>query len=49
VDPNEPLYCICQQISFGEMIACDNNSKTNPVRYYFLVKVKFIFFKKYFS
>lgn len=24
VDPNEPLYCICQRVSFGEMIACDN-------------------------
>jgi inhibitor of growth protein 4 len=24
VDPNEPLYCICRRVSFGEMIACDN-------------------------
>eukprot|EP00727_Mastigamoeba_balamuthi_P007576 m51a1_g3439 hypothetical protein (242) ;mRNA; f:651913-652983 len=24
VDPNEPRYCICQQVSFGEMVACDN-------------------------
>lgn len=24
VDPNEPTYCICSQVSFGEMIACDN-------------------------
>ncbi|KAI9263067.1 hypothetical protein BY458DRAFT_514760 [Sporodiniella umbellata] len=24
VDPNEPLYCYCQQVSFGEMVACDN-------------------------
>jgi len=24
VDPNEPTYCVCQQVSFGEMIACDN-------------------------
>ena len=23
-DPNEPRYCTCQQVSFGEMIACDN-------------------------
>lgn len=21
VDPNEPTYCTCQQVSFGEMIA----------------------------
>lgn len=25
IDPSEPLYCICQQVSFGEMVACDNN------------------------
>lgn len=23
-DPLEPTYCICNQVSFGEMIACDN-------------------------
>lgn len=25
IDPNEPTYCICKQVSFGEMIACDND------------------------
>jgi inhibitor-of-growth protein 1 len=24
VDPNEPVYCLCQQVSYGEMIGCDN-------------------------
>ena len=24
VDPNEPTYCLCHQVSFGEMIGCDN-------------------------
>ncbi|KAI0710403.1 hypothetical protein C8T65DRAFT_739679 [Cerioporus squamosus] len=24
VDPNEPRYCFCNQVSYGEMIACDN-------------------------
>ncbi|RKP25395.1 plan Homeodomain finger of tumor Supressor Ing4 [Syncephalis pseudoplumigaleata] len=24
IDPNEPTYCFCQQVSFGEMVACDN-------------------------
>lgn len=24
VDPNEPTYCFCHQVSFGEMIGCDN-------------------------
>ncbi|KAI9471862.1 MAG: hypothetical protein EXX96DRAFT_339115 [Benjaminiella poitrasii] len=23
-DPNEPLYCYCNQVSYGEMVACDN-------------------------
>lgn len=25
VDPNEPTYCLCDQISYGEMICCDND------------------------
>uniref|UniRef100_A0A8B9L5L3 Inhibitor of growth protein n=1 Tax=Astyanax mexicanus TaxID=7994 RepID=A0A8B9L5L3_ASTMX len=24
VDPNEPTYCLCSQVSYGEMIGCDN-------------------------
>lgn len=24
IDPNEPTYCICQQVSYGEMVGCDN-------------------------
>ncbi|VEL30202.1 unnamed protein product [Protopolystoma xenopodis] len=24
VDPNEPTYCVCKQVSYGEMVACDN-------------------------
>ncbi|CAG8434187.1 8472_t:CDS:2 [Funneliformis mosseae] len=26
VDPNEPLYCTCRQVSFGEMIGCDGEN-----------------------
>ncbi|GJJ75677.1 hypothetical protein EMPS_08035 [Entomortierella parvispora] len=26
IDPNEPLYCFCQQVSFGDMVGCDNDS-----------------------
>ncbi|KAL5702576.1 hypothetical protein ACHQM5_027778 [Ranunculus cassubicifolius] len=26
VDPNEPTYCLCNQVSYGEMVACDNPS-----------------------
>nr|CAD7576444.1 unnamed protein product [Timema californicum] len=25
IDPNEPTYCLCDQISYGEMILCDND------------------------
>lgn len=25
IDPNEPRYCICDDVSFGEMIKCDGN------------------------
>ena len=28
VDPNEPTYCLCQQVSYGEMIGCDNQVHT---------------------
>lgn len=24
IDPNEPTYCICHRVSFGEMVGCDN-------------------------
>ncbi|KAF3457509.1 hypothetical protein FNV43_RR02167 [Rhamnella rubrinervis] len=24
VDPNEPTYCFCNNVSYGEMVACDN-------------------------
>ncbi|KAF2865587.1 hypothetical protein BDV95DRAFT_632226 [Massariosphaeria phaeospora] len=25
VDPDEPKYCFCDDVSFGQMISCDNN------------------------
>ncbi|XP_051566517.1 inhibitor of growth protein 1 isoform X2 [Myxocyprinus asiaticus] len=28
IDPNEPTYCLCEQVSFGEMIGCDNDECT---------------------
>ncbi|XP_060858931.1 inhibitor of growth protein 4-like [Metopolophium dirhodum] len=24
IDPNEPTFCLCKQVLFGEMIGCDN-------------------------
>lgn len=32
LDPNEPKYCTCHQVSFGEMIACDN--KECPIEWF---------------
>ncbi|KAH8040093.1 hypothetical protein HPB51_009349 [Rhipicephalus microplus] len=29
VDPNEPTYCLCHQVSYGEMIGCDNPDQDN--------------------
>ena len=23
-DHNEPRYCLCNQVSYGDMVACDN-------------------------
>nr|BAN21218.1 conserved hypothetical protein [Riptortus pedestris] len=31
-DPNEPRYCICNEVAFGTMVACDN--KTCPYEWY---------------
>ncbi|KAI8086274.1 uncharacterized protein BX664DRAFT_335391 [Halteromyces radiatus] len=25
IDPNEPVYCYCRMVSYGEMVACDND------------------------
>lgn len=29
-DPNEPRYCICNQVSYGDMVACDNEAVSFP-------------------
>ncbi|SAM05910.1 hypothetical protein [Absidia glauca] len=26
IDPNEPRYCFCNQVSFGDMVACDGDN-----------------------
>ena len=28
IDPHEPVYCMCRQVAFGNMIACDNPQVT---------------------
>ena len=39
VDPNEPTYCICRQVSYGEMIGCDNPDVSSTVVSYFCTSV----------
>lgn len=37
VDPNEPTYCFCNQVSYGEMVACDNPDVCyNPITSYYI-------------
>lgn len=36
-DPNEPLYCICKNVSFGEMVGCDNDDC--PIEWFHLACV----------
>lgn len=33
-DPNEPRYCVCNQVSYGDMVACDNEdvSFNDPIK-----------------
>jgi len=28
-DPNEPRYCVCNQVSYGDMVGCDNDDCEN--------------------
>ena len=30
VDPNEPIYCNCRRVAYGEMICCDNSEVGHP-------------------
>ena len=39
-DANEPTYCICQQVSYGEMIACDNEEVCYSTVYMYDTSVK---------
>jgi hypothetical protein len=29
VDPNEPTYCFCDRVAFGNMVGCDNPKVRN--------------------
>jgi hypothetical protein len=40
VDPNEPVYCICRQVSFGEMIGCDGEVRNLQKKKNFFLQFK---------
>ncbi|KAK8211502.1 hypothetical protein M8818_003155 [Zalaria obscura] len=40
IDPDEPRYCICDNVSYGDMIACDNKD----VSYAGLFSLTFVWF-----
>ena len=31
IDPNEPRYCLCGDVSYGEMVACENPNVSAPL------------------
>lgn len=31
-DPNEPRYCLCNQVSYGDMVACDNEDVSMSIQ-----------------
>lgn len=39
-DKDEPLYCFCQQVSYGEMVACDGevSKKNSSFKLYYILK-----------
>lgn len=39
VDPNEPTYCLCHQVSYGEMIGCDNPDVSVYYLKYLLINI----------
>ena len=36
IDPNEPRYCLCGDVSYGEMVGCDNDDVSLWPFYYFI-------------
>ena len=40
VDPNEPRYCLCNEVSYGEMVGCDNDDVSFNVTVQFEKAIK---------
>lgn len=43
IDINEPTYCYCKQVSFGDMIACDGENVSYTYRKEFSVCLSFYY------
>jgi hypothetical protein len=44
VDPDEPRYCICGDVSYGTMIACSNEDDVSLYGYFITWKVDILTF-----
>ena len=40
-DPSEPRYCICNQVSYGDMVACDNEDVRKFI-FSSIIRIKFL-------
>ena len=40
IDPDEPRYCICGDVSWGDMICCENNEVSSPAIVYQIIPTK---------
>lgn len=38
IDPDEPRYCLCNRVSFGTMISCDNIDVSTYANFVFFIK-----------
>lgn len=39
IDPNEPRYCICNQVSFGDMVGCDGENVSSLLFFYLYISI----------
>ena len=47
-DPSEPRYCICNQVSYGDMVACDNEDVRKFI-FSSIIRIKFLVYKNWTS
>lgn len=49
IDPNEPRYCICNQVAYGTMVACDNKGVCKNIHIQYILYITIFFLKIIFS